>query len=154
MKQQGMTFLELVICISLLAIIGSSSVLRLGQSLRQQELESASLQLAGDLRWLQQLAINGGSQPQSYILLFKLDTPYGYHITGDSQVLKSITFPPSVRLFVGQHVIGFGLSGAPLKGAQTISLQSGTLDLWKYVILAPVTGRVRISNHIPHQGEE
>ena len=64
--------------------------------------------------------------------------------------------------FVSGHVelskktnapIVFGLSGAPLTGAQTVSLQSAKLKTWKYVILAPVTGRVRSSNSKPLQPE-
>jgi len=153
MRQRGVTLLELMICVGVLSIIASTAIPKLGQSLAKHELESSSLQLAADIRWLQQLSINAGSGTVSYILLFSYSEPYGYYVTANTQVIKSFTFPASVRLPGVYSHIGFGLSGAP-SGAQTISLQSNTLKTWKYIILAPVTGRVRISNSIPRQPEE
>ena len=153
MRQRGVTLLELVICMGVLSIIASMVIPTLGQSLAKQELESASLQLAADIRWLQQLSINAGNGTVSYRLLFNNGEPYGYYVTANTQVIKSLTFPVSVRLPGGSAQIGFGPSGAP-SGAQTVSLQSTKLKTWKYVVLAPVTGRVRISNSKPLQPEE
>lgn len=153
MRQRGMTLLELVICIGVLGILASTAILTLGQSLAKQELDKTSLQLMADIRWLQQLSINAGSGTVSYILLFNHSEPYGYYVTANTQVIKQITFPPSVKLSGFYSPIGFALSGAPSMGAQTVSLQSTTLKTWKYVILAPVTGRVRISDAKPLQPE-
>ena len=153
MRQRGLTLLELVICMGMLGIIASFAMPTLGQSLAKHELESASLQLVADIRWLQQLAINAGSGTVSYILLFSPSEPYGYYVTANTQVIKQITFPASVKLTGSYSPIGFGLSGAPLIGAQTVGLQSTKLKTWKYVILAPVSGRVRISNSKPLQPE-
>jgi len=154
MKQRGVTFIELIICIGILGMLGSLAGLRLGQSLHQQELDSASLQLVADLRWLQQRSINEGSGTVAYLFHFNQNEPCGYYITANTQVIKRHTFPSGIRLYVPYPTISFFVSGAPLLGAQTISLQSAKLNIWKYVILAPVTGRVRISNTIPQQGEE
>lgn len=153
MKQRGVTFLELVICIGILGIIGSSTMLLLGQALRKQELTNASMLLVSDLRWLQQLSMNSGGE-LAYLLRFNEATPSGYCITANTKVIKTMIFPPSIRLYVPYSMISFAPSGAPLTGAQTISLQSGTESIWKYVILAPVTGRLRISNTMPHQEGE
>jgi len=152
--QRGLTVIELMICISILGILASEAILTLGQSLAQQEMIGASLQLAGDIRYLQQLAVNAGSETTSSILLFTYDEPYGYMITSNTKVIKRIIFPPSIKLYGPYSPIGFGLSGAPLSGAQTIGLQSSKLKTWKYVILAPVTGRVRISDTLPLRPEE
>ena len=145
MGQRGMTLIELLICIAVFGIIASMAVPTLGQSMAKQELEGASLQLAADIRWLQQIGINNGSGIVSYKLLFNTNTPYGYYVTANTQVIKKYTFPVSVKLSGIPSPIGFSLSGAP-SGAQTISLQSIKLKTMKYVILAPVTGRVRISD--------
>lgn len=153
MKQRGITLLELVICIGIVVIMASSAMLILGHSLQKQELESASLLLASDLRWLQQLSMNGGSSA-ACILQFNQSEPVGYYITDNTQVIKKTFFPRGIRLYVSHSFITFGLSGAPLTGAQTISLQSDKLNLWKYVVLAPVTGRVRISDTLPRQWED
>ena len=152
MRQRGVTLLELMICIGVIGIFASVAIPTIGQSMAKQELESASLQLAADIRWLQQLGINAAGTV-SYRMLFNNSEPYGYYVTANSQVIKKITFPVSVKLPGSTLQIGFGLSGAP-SGAQTVSLQSAKLNTWKYVILAPVTGRVRISNSLPQQPEE
>ena len=151
MKQRGVTLPELVICLGIFAILMSAALLVLGQSLHKQELENACLLLATDLRWLQQLSINAGYNKVSYILQFNLDEPCGYYITANTKLIKKHIFPRGIRLYAPYPLIGFGLSGVPLKGAQTISLESNSLHAWKYVVLAPVTGRVRISNTRPSQ---
>lgn len=153
MRQRGVTLIELVICIGVLGIIASMAVLTLGQSLAKQELDSTSRQLVADIRWLQQLSINTGGGTVIYRLLFNNSVPYGYYVTANTQVIKKVTLPVSIRLGGNYIQIGFGLSGAPT-GAQTISLQSTKLKTWKYVVLAPVTGRVRISDVVPGQTEE
>lgn len=154
MKQRGVTLPELVICIGIFVILASSAMLVIGQSLHKQELENACLLLATDLRWLQQLSINAGYDKVSYILQFNQDEPCGYYITANTKLIKKHIFPRGIRLYAPYSFIGFGLSGVPIKGAQTISLESNSLHIWKYVILAPVTGRVRISNTSPnHEGD-
>lgn len=152
MNQRGVTFLELIICIGILGFIGSLSMLLLGSTLRHQQLDSASFQLVADLRWLQQLTMNGDAT-MSYVLLLNLKAPYGYLVTANRQVLKKNVFPSSVQLLAEYPSISFSPSGAPQTGMQTISLQSDKQDLRNYVILAPVTGRVRISHDSPH-GED
>jgi len=153
MEQRGVTLIELVICLAVLGILASTAIPTLGQSLAKQELESSSLQLAADLRWLQQVSVNAGRDTAPSILRFNYNEPCGYYVTTNTQVIKSYTFPASVRLPDPYSPIGFGLSGAP-SGAQTIMLHSNKLNTNKYVILAPVTGRVRISNALPGQPEQ
>lgn len=153
MKQQGVTLLELIVCIGIIGLLASATMLVLGQSLQKQELESASLLLANDLRWLQQLSINSGNGVTSYILQFNKSEP-SYYIMANTKVIKKHVFSPSIKLYAPSTFIGFSLTGAPLIGAQTISLQSDKLQTWKYVILAPVTGRIRISDTNPHQWED
>jgi len=153
MKQRGVTLIELVVCLGVLGIIASTAIPKLGQSLAKQELERASLQLAADIRWLQQVSINAGKDTVPSILRFNYNQPCGYYVTTNNQVIKSYTFPASVTLPDPYSPIGFGLSGAP-SGAQTVMLKSTKLNTKKYVILAPVTGRVRISNSLPQQSEE
>ncbi|MBP2627106.1 MAG: hypothetical protein H6Q68_1817 [Firmicutes bacterium] len=152
MRQQGVTLLELVICIGVFGIIASTAIPKLGQSLARQELDGASQQLAADIRWLQQVSINLGSGTTSYIMKLNCSEPYGYDVTNQTQVIKKVTFPSSVMLSSSSSII-FGLSGAPLIG-QTVMLKSIKLNTKKYVILAPVTGRVRISDFAPWQAEE
>lgn len=151
MGQRGVTLLEVIICIGIVGIIAGGGMLTLGSSLANQELVSSSLQLTADIRWLQQISMNGGSEV-SYLLLFQHAAPYGYYVTANSQTVKRVSFPASVRLSGSYSPIGFSPSGAPVIGAQSIGLQSSKLKTWKYVILAPVTGRVRISSANPSAG--
>lgn len=144
----------MIFCVGILLIISSAATLVCGKALQQQELESASLELVADLQWLQQLSINDGSGTISYILQFNQNQPCGYYIKANTQVIKQNVFPENISLYLSYPAIAFSISGAPLKGAQTISLQSNKLNLWKYVIVAPVTGRIRISNTLSQTEED
>jgi len=151
--QKGATLLELVICIGVILIMMSSAIPHLGQTLAKNDLENTSRQLVSDLRWLQQLSINAGSG-LSYSLLFNTREPYGYYIVANSEVVKHVMIPKSVILPGTYSPIRFSWSGVPLAGGQTLSLQSTILKTWKYVIVAPVTGRIRMSDFRPTQEEE
>jgi prepilin-type N-terminal cleavage/methylation domain-containing protein len=144
--QRGVTLIELLICIALLSIFAGMAIPRLGQSVEKQELENASRQLAADIRWLQQISINAGVDTTAYAMSFYNTTPYGYYVTANTQRIKNVTFPTSVDLPGSHSYITFTPSGVPGMGAQSISLYSKKLKKWKYVILAPVTGRIRISD--------
>jgi prepilin-type N-terminal cleavage/methylation domain-containing protein len=143
--QRGFTIIELLICMAVLGLIVSMAALTLQPSLAQQELESTARQLAADIRLLQQLSINSGANSVAYALLFTQTSPYGYYITANTQMIKHTVFPKSVRLSGNCTLIFFNSNGTPVMGAQTISLYSTTLKTLRYVMLAPVTGRVRIS---------
>ncbi|WP_378956340.1 Tfp pilus assembly protein FimT/FimU [Pelosinus sp. sgz500959] len=153
MRQRGATFLELMICIGVLGILANVAILAFSSSLANQQLVSSSLQLVADIRWLQQQTINEGRGAISYVLLFNHAQPYGYYITANGQSIKTVNFPTTVKLSGSHSPIGFAQSGAPVIGAQSIGLQSTQLKTWKYVILAPVTGRVRISDSNPSPSE-
>lgn len=153
MRQRGVTFIELVICLGILGLLASRALLTIGETLAKQELDSAARQLVAEIRLLQQLSLNAGSGAVQTILHFNANEPCGYYVTANTEVTKRFTFPTSVRLPYPYMPIAFGLSGAP-SGAQTIGLQSQKLGTWKYVILAPVTGRVRISDVSPLVTEE
>lgn len=144
--QRGVTLIELLICIAILSILAGIAVPRLGQSLEKQELEISARQLAADIRWLQQISINADVNTTAYAMFFYNTTPYGYYVTTNTQRIKNIILPISVSLPGSHPYISFASSGAPITGSQSISLYSKKLKKWKYVILAPVTGRVRISD--------
>lgn len=144
--QRGVTLIELLICIAILSIFTGITIPRLGQSVEKQELESASRQLAADIRWLQQISINAGMDTTAYAMIFYQTTPHGYYITANTQGIKNVTFPISVSIHGIPSYISFARTGAPSTGAQAIILYSEKLQQFKYVILTPVTGRVRISD--------
>lgn len=152
--QRGVTLIELLVCIAILSIFASVTIPNLGQSLEKQELESTSCQLAAEIRWLQQISINAGVDTTAYAMFFYNTTPYGYYVTANTTRIKNVIFPESVTLSGYHSYISFAQSGAPKTGAQTISIRSKKLKQWKYVILTPITGRVRISDFINTQPEE
>lgn len=90
----------------------------LGSSLANQELVSSSLQLTADIRWLQQISANGGNEV-SY-LLFQHAAPYGYYVTANSQTVKKVSFPASVRLSVLTLPLVFLHRGCLLSGRKVL----------------------------------
>jgi hypothetical protein len=100
--------------------------------------------MVADLRWLQQISVNGGASP-GYVLNFRNATPYGYNITVSTQVIKAVTFPKTLQLYGAPKPIIFSGSGAP-NGGQSVTLGSTRTGKLKYVVIAGATGRVRISD--------
>lgn len=142
----GYTLIELLAVLALLGLVASLSIPRL-TALPHWQLETASRRMAGELRLLRQEAISQGRpcRMEFYVHVNRytlnrsgsrdwVDLPQEVIFEGNT------TFPglpPSVQ---------FNHLGRPGSGG-TIILRSG--DYRRYVIVAPVTGRVRISRTPP-----
>ena len=57
-KRGGFGLLELLIVTAMISMICGLGMMRLGNSLADYELSAAALELAADLRWMQQMAVN------------------------------------------------------------------------------------------------
>ena len=143
----GFSLLELLIVTAMISMICAMGMLRLGDSLSGAELSAAALELAADLRWMQQASVNSpvGAGGPFYSLAFNQSTGAGYVVKAGLNVYKRGVFPDSVRLANLPAAVSFSGSGSPAN-AQTIALKSLRTKKNRYVIIAAVTGRVRISD--------
>lgn len=132
---------------AMISMICAMSLLRLGDSLAGAELSAAALELAADLRWMQQASVNSpvGAGGPYYSLIFNQNTSAGYVVKAGLNIYKRGTFADSVRLASLPQPVSFAASGSPTN-AQTIMLQSQRTKRIRYVIIAAVTGRVRLSD--------
>jgi prepilin-type N-terminal cleavage/methylation domain-containing protein len=145
--QRGFSFIELVVVLAVLAILTAVAVPRTGDSITARELEDAALQLASDIRWIQQEAVNRTADMASPVITFYST---GYSIeAGLGNRLKPFTrFPASVQLVGTTDPISFKLDGKPVVGA-TIALQRKSKPaLFRYVIVLQTTGRIRVVNSL------
>ena len=146
-RRGGFSLLELLIVTAMIAMICGLGIMQLGETLAGNELSAAALELAADLRWMQQASVNSPASAGGpfYLLVFDNGTGSGYQITASTKSVKRSVFPASVRLANNPAKVSFNPSGSP-SNAQSIALQSLSLKKNRYVIIAAVTGRVRISD--------
>ena len=143
----GFSLLELLVVTAMISMICAMGLLRLGDSLAAAELSAAALELAADLRWMQQASVNSpvGAGGPFYSLSFNQATGAGYVVKAGLNVYKRGAFPDSVRLANLGQAVSFTGFGSPTR-AQTIALKSLRTNRVRYVIIAAVTGRVRLSD--------
>ncbi|CVK17805.1 pilus assembly FimT family protein [Sporomusa sphaeroides] len=142
--QSGFTFIEMLMVLAILALVTALAVPKLGDSTARREMDSASRQLAADLRWMQQLTINSGGEAIPR-MVFASAEPYQYSVMVSGHSVKSVRLPASV--FVVNAVVSFNVNGLPVLPhgmGTTIKLNSRKITgLSKQVIIDSV-GRIRI----------
>lgn len=149
-RQKGFTVLELLIVISILALLAGLAVPRLSTATAERDLDIAARQLATDMRWMQQNALNltaGATNPfilsdsQPALVLYTT-APYGYFIKSGTVTLKEYFFPNNVKISGYYSAIYFGINGYVNNAlGTTVTLMSGNKT--KKVIVDAV-GRIRI----------
>lgn len=141
--QRGFSIIEIVIVLSIAAILAAIAVLRTADSVSARELEDAAQQLAGDIRWTQQETVNRTAGMPTPVITFYAS---GYSIeAGLGNRLKPFTqFPASVQLVGTPYPLTFTLEGKPAIGI-TLSLQQKSRPFrFRYIIVLQTTGRVRV----------
>lgn len=149
--EEGFTLLELLAVLALLVVLAAVALPRAGD-LSRWRLKGAARILAGNLRLARQEAIAGGYNKvvfyvynNSYELCFSqknstVELPQGISFEGLT------TFPgkpPSLH---------FNMLGHPSSGGTVILKTLGGEKI--YIIMTPVTGRIRISREPPEHWQE
>lgn len=146
--QKGFTLVEVLAVGLVLAVLAMVAVPSFRQTIANRELNDAARQLAGDLRYLQQLSLNAPAGTL-YTISFRNASPYGYYVVSNaaasSKALQTVSFPTSVALTAPPGTVHFNSRGVPDSGYQ-ITLKSNVIKKFKYVYVEGAVGRVRISD--------
>jgi len=145
-SRNGYTLLELLCVLALMGILSALAVPRLIY-IAHWELEGAARAMAADIRLVQQEAIVHGECTEVYFLgshdSYQLRLP---------NVNRMVYLPEGVNYegqtsFPTDPFLKFNYLGAP-GGGGTVTLQTKSGSK-RYVIVTPVTGRVRVSKTPP-----
>ncbi|MDO9536291.1 MAG: GspH/FimT family protein [Bacillota bacterium] len=143
----GFTLIELVAVLALIAILTAAALPSTG-AISRWKLETASRSLAGDLRMVRQEAITSGKVCR--IVFFVYTNSYQIRTVGENSMVRlpeGVYFEGSTTFGGVPPYVHFNMFGRP-SGGGTVILKTGDGEK-SYVIVTPVTGRVRISKDPP-----
>lgn len=162
-----MTLLEVAVATLLLVTMMGLAVPNMVTIVARYRLEMAARQLAADLREVQQQALMTegtyvGADTTYYVQFDPTNDLYRLH--RGMTAYRTVRLPPTVDL-VGtnftDNIVRFSARGSPGRGLAGgsgfgghVSLQDRVRGDWRYVIVAGVTGRIRIDRVPPSDGEE
>jgi prepilin-type N-terminal cleavage/methylation domain-containing protein len=138
-KSSGYTLLEVLLVLALLAGAGYLLLIRIPHHMPDSNLEKASSALLDDLRVTQQAAISCNTW---YRVRF-FPSAGRYMIFKESGLIRSVSLPEGVCFDNRQLDLTFSAAGTPGQGMSVI-LAAGNSR--KKVIVAPVTGRIRMED--------
>lgn len=149
-NKNGFTFIELVIVLTLLGVLLAIAVPRLHPVSRWQ-LEGAAGEMAGNLRLARSEAVFSGKICR--VTFFIYAGAYRLTLAENNQMIQL----PEEIFFQGQTTFAKDASNNPFiyfnalgrpSGGGTVILESRDGDK-RYIIVTPVTGRVRVSKEEP-----
>ncbi len=149
----GFALLELLVVMTIIAVISAVVLPNYLSYYHRQRLEAQAYQLLSDIRYTQKVA-QAEESALYYIRFFKVDGESYYQISKGEELVKTIKFYRDVNLVqtnFSDNRLQFRTSGLPVVGG-TITLESNYTKQKKYVIVASVVGRVRVSDTPPESG--
>ncbi|MBM7854504.1 prepilin-type N-terminal cleavage/methylation domain-containing protein [Desulfohalotomaculum tongense] len=151
-NSRGFTLIELIMVTVILGIVISVTVPNFYGYLNERRLETAALQMASDIRYLQQRAL--AEESASYGIAF-YPRQGKYNLYKSIKILKSVKLPPGVdvdRTSFRENRLQINVKGLP-RGCVggSVCLVSKNIPKVKYVVVASITGRVRTSDIKPER---
>jgi prepilin-type N-terminal cleavage/methylation domain-containing protein len=157
MARHGFSLIELMLVLLLMGILLAVAVPLGERSVARFNLTGAARQMAADIRMHQQVAISSEDDLSTYQIIFD-PSKHRYQLQKNTLIMKTINLPGTVHItntnFPGQNNrLRFSIQGRPIDGGGTITLLDQVTGELYYVIVAAITGRVRISTEPPAAGE-
>lgn len=157
MARHGFSLIELMLVLLLMGILLAVAVPLGERSVARFNLTGAARQMAADIRMHQQVAISSEDSFSTYQIIYD-SSKHRYHLQKNTLIMKTINLPGTVHItntnFPGQNNrLRFSIQGRPIDGGGTITLLDQVTGELYYVIVAAITGRVRISTEPPAAGE-
>lgn len=145
----GFTLIELLTTMTILGILLMLAVPTYNNYLTEKRLDSAAMQIASDIRHVQQLAV--ATENYNYQVKFNQNSGHYQTMLG-LKVLSRIFLPDGVSIYdvyfnndyQNKHILCIDAKGIPHPIGGHVILFAG--EKMKYVIVASITGRVRISD--------
>lgn len=153
-KSGGFSLIELMVVLLVLAVIMSVAVPVLGYFWSNYQLGATAFLLQEDIRALGQEALV--KEYEGFrINLYALDDKYQIYDVASDTLRKVERFPPGIDLVSSSFtndIIFFKVTGRPTQGGH-ILLRCNRTGKCKYVIVTPITGRIRVSDQPPVQSQ-
>ncbi len=148
-SQDGVSLMELLAAVSMLGIIAMIVFPAVGMGMDHYLLETTARSLAVNMRLAQSHAFT--TRHHTFLVFYRFTNQYYVELSGkkewvhipDELRICALNFPISG----GRETLSFNSTGAPNRGGH-VGLENRRGDKL-YVIITPVTGRVRISKTPP-----
>ena len=153
-QNKGFTLIELVTTLAVASILLAIAIPMASESLAGFQLNASSARLAQDIRTVSQQSLTQ-DYDYYYIQLYADNNRYRIGDILDSDNSRWVDLPGWVELdgsnFDLQR-LSFSGKGKPITGGY-IRLKNKNNNKFKYVIVAAITGRVRVSDQPPLSNE-
>lgn len=156
--RNGFTLLEVSISLIIMGLLFAVGAVEFRMSRSCFHLQFAADRLAADIRSIQQRALSEKTSDYYFVFYPHIDT---YRTkkwaTPFSLVIAEVKLPRDVDLYstnFPDNSMGINDQGLPLPHGGTIILRNRATGRLKYVIVASVTGRVRVSDNPPESWEK
>lgn len=150
-KSNGFTLIELTVVLLIIGLVTVTTGPLTSKGIAHFNLHSSSHLLAADIRELQQLALCDNSS--QYLITFFTEH---YRMTKSSypspKRIGTTYLPAGVRVEhtnFPENVLRFSDQGSPSPHGGTVTLYDQITGQRKYIIIASITGRVRVSDQKP-----
>lgn len=148
---RGFTLLELLIVMTIFSAAAAVTVPNYLVYYHNQRLEAQAHQLMSDIRYFQNLA--RAQESKLYNISFDINDNC-YRVLNGTEVIKKVKLYSDVQLVHTEFDLNrlmIGAAGNVVTGG-TVTLASTYTKKLKYVIVASVVGRVRVSDTLPEDG--
>lgn len=149
----GFTFVEMAAVLSIISILAALSIPSFFRIIGRHKLQTAAVLIAEDIREIQQRNIS--EESTEYHLKFDCINDK-YYLCRTTNSYRIVGLPSGIDLVgtnFGSQCLEFNLKGAPRPYGGHLGLRDNQSGKYLFVIIASITGRVRIDTSEPEKDE-